>query len=161
MRDNVLDAKAQLNEGLAPLRQRHCEGAGGAAVCDALTQLRDRILLELADAAFVDLTRASEGPLLTEIALVAHGGSGRGEVAPGSDVDLMILHAPAVAGRMQPLADRLLRDVFDAGLSLGHSVRTVPQACRLAVSDPTICTSLIDARLLAGSAELFARFQQQ
>ena len=58
---------------------------------------------------------------------------------------------------MAPLAERLLRDVFDAGLSLGHSVRTPEQACRLACGEPMICTSLVESRLLGGSASLFAR----
>ena len=50
---------------------------------------------------------------------------------------------------MAPLAERLLRDVFDAGLCLGHSVRTPEQACRLACGEPMICTSLVESRLLA------------
>ncbi len=88
---------------------------------------------------------------------MAHGGYGRRDVAPYSDVDLMILHEPAAGGRVAPLAERLLRDVFDAGLVLGHSVRTPDQACRLACGEPTICTSLVESRLLAGSQPLFAQ----
>ena len=60
----------------------------------------------------------------------------------------MILHTPAASGRVAPLAERLLRDVFDAGLCLGHSVRTPEQACRLACGEPMICTSLVESRLL-------------
>ncbi len=161
MRDNVLNAKTRLHEGLEHLRGRHCAGASGRTVCRDLAQLRDQTVLDLVNTALADLNATGADELSSEMALVAHGGSGRREVAPSSDVDLMILHTPAVADRMPPLADRLLRDVFDAGLMLGHSVRTIPQACRLAISDATICTSLIDARLLAGSTILFDRFQEQ
>ena len=70
----------------------------------------------------------------------------------------MILHRPAAAARLLPLAERLVRDVFDAGLVLGHSVRTVRQACRLATRDPMICTSLVDSRLLAGNPAIFESF---
>ena len=77
---------------------------------------------------------------------------------PYSDVDLMILHRPAAAGRLFPLAERLLRDVFDVGLVLGHSVRTVRQACTLASRDAMICTSLVDSRLLAGNPLIFESF---
>lgn len=161
MRDNVIHAKTRLHEGLECLRGRHCAGASGRTVGRDIAQLRDQTVLDLVNAALADLNEAGADELSSEIALVAHGGSGRREVAPGSDVDLMILHTPAVADCMSPLANRLLRDVFDAGLMLGHSVRTIPQACRLAISDATICTSLIDARLLAGSAILFDRFQEQ
>ena len=45
-------------------------------------------------------------------------------------MDLTILHRPEAASRLAPFAERLLRDVFDAGLVLGHSVRTPEQACR-------------------------------
>jgi [protein-PII] uridylyltransferase len=92
---------------------------------------------------------------------VAHGGYGRRDVAPFSDVDLMILHAPDAAERVARLAERLLRDVFDVGLCLGHSVRTPEQACRLACAEPIICTSLVESRLLGGSGTLFAHFQRR
>ena len=59
---------------------------------------------------------------------------------------------------MARLAERLLRDVFDVGLMLGHSVRTPEEACRLACEDATICTSLIESRLLAGSAAALRAF---
>ena len=73
----------------------------------------------------------------------------------------MLLHAPAASERIAPLAERLLRDVFDVGLILGHSVRTPEQACRMACNDPTICTSLVESRLLHGSPSLFDRFVHQ
>ncbi len=61
-------------------------------------------------------------------------------------------------GRSEPLlrlAGRLLRDVFDAGLVFGHSVRTTDEACRLACRDATIGSSLVESRYLAGSRKLF------
>ena len=82
---------------------------------------------------------------------MAHGGYGRRDVAPYSDVDLMILHRRGARPRLAPLAERLLRDVFDVGLVLGHSVRT--PCAGLPPGLPTtrmICTSLIESRLLAG-----------
>ena len=71
----------------------------------------------------------------------------------------MILHAGGAASRVAPLARRLLHDLFDAGLSLGQSVRTVGDACKLGLKDATIFTSLVESRLLGGSEALFARFQ--
>ena len=73
----------------------------------------------------------------------------------------MLLHAPGVGDRVAPLADRLLRDVFDAGLILGLSVRTIEQACKLACGDPMICTSLMESRLLAGDGKLFEQFTRR
>lgn len=165
LRSNVLAAKQRLAEGREKLKVRHQKGTPGIQVCRALTELFDSLVVDLYRAALVDLGESGPDGLETQMALVPHGGYGRGDVAPYSDVDLMILHAPAAAARVAPLAERMVRDIFDAGLVLGQSVRTSAQACQLARSDATICTSLIEARLLAGSEGLFhkfsARFQQQ
>ena len=91
----------------------------------------------------------------------AHGGYGRRDVAPYSDVDLMILHAPGAEPRVAPLARRLLHDLYDVGLSLGQSVRTVSDACKLGLKDASIFTSLVESRYLAGSEPLFTRFQHR
>ena len=115
------------------------------------------MLLALFHAAVNDLGAAAAG-LTAEIALLAHGGYGRREVSPFSDVDLMLVHLPAARGPVSSLAERLLRDVFDAGLSLGQSVCTPFQACTLANEDPMVCTSLTEARLLVGSEGVFTRF---
>jgi len=161
LRSNIVAARQRLAEELAGLRQRHGAGESGVEVCAALTELRDDVLRELFSAAMRDLSAGGKGGWQSQVALVAHGGYGRCDVAPYSDVDLMILHAPSVANRVAPLAERLLRDVFDAGLVLGHSVCTPEQACSLAADDPAVCTSLIESRLLLGNAELFDRFTER
>ena len=149
LRSNVLAAKQRLAEGHQELQRRHEAGCSGIELCAALSDLRDEVVLGLTEAALDDLGQSGPDGLWSQIALVAHGGYGRRDVAPYSDVDLMILHHPAAADRVAPLAERLLRDVFDAGLCLGHSVRTPQQACRLACGEPMICTSLVESRLLA------------
>ena len=125
------------------------------------SNLRDAVIVELLDDALKDLGQAGSKGLLNDIAIVAYGGYGRRDVAPYSDVDLMILHRPSAAARLLPLAERLVRDVFDVGLVLGHSVRTVRQACRLGVRDAMICTSLVDSRLLAGNPAIFESFMHR
>ena len=90
--------------------------AAPASRCAPLaTNLRDAVLVELVQAALADLGEDGPNGLLAEIALVAHGGHGRRDVAPYSDVDLMILHRRAAAARVAPLAERLLRDVSTWG----------------------------------------------
>ncbi len=81
---------------------------------------------------------------------MAHGGFGRRDVAPFSDVDLMILHAPGTEQLVALLASRLLRDLSDVRLELGQSLCTPQQALRLASQDATVCTTLMESRLLAG-----------
>ena len=158
LRSSVLSAKERLTEGHRTLQQRHRAGDAGKNLCAGISDLRDAVLRELFEAALADLGEAGPSGLQSQVALVAHGGYGRRDVAPYSDVDLMILHTHKAAQRVGPLAQRLLRDVFDAGLQFGHSVRTPEQACRLAIGDPTICTSLIESRLLIGNSRLFGRF---
>jgi [protein-PII] uridylyltransferase len=161
LRPNVLAAKTRLAKGHEDFRRRHQAGSSGVELCELASNLRDAVLTELIEAALNDLGQAGPSGLLSEIAVVAHGGYGRRDVAPYSDVDLMILHRQGAATRVAPLAERLLRDVFDVGLILGHSVRTVRQACRLACRDAMICSSLVDSRLLAGSPALFDGFMRR
>ncbi len=160
-RANVLSAaKRRLAEGQQHLHERQSR-LSSVDLCAEITKLRDEVVLTLADAALDDLGELAPESLWSQAALVAHGGYGRRDVAPYSDVDLMLLHAPAASDRVAPLAERLLRDVFDVDLILGHSVRTPEQACRLACNDPTICTSLVESRLLRGSPSLFDDFLRQ
>ena len=158
LRPQVVAAKERLAHEREKLSEHHRSGTPGIQTCARLTDLVDSVLLELYQAALVDLGETGEQGLENFISLVAHGGYGRGDVAPYSDVDFMILHQPGVEERVQPLAKRMLNDLFDAGLSLSQSVRTPTYACQLAIKDPTIATSLMESRHLAGSERLFRSF---
>jgi [protein-PII] uridylyltransferase len=93
--------------------------------------------------------------------LVALGGYGRGELAPFSDVDLMLLHD----GRPKKEVDEAARQVFyplwDSGLEVGNAVRTVRQALAVASDSLETQTTLLDARLLVGPSEPLAQLQAQ
>lgn len=160
LRAPVQESRKRLAEGFEALRCRHQAGAAGAEIAAALADLRDEVLCQLFRAAAEEIT-SSARETLPGVALVAHGGYGRRQVAPFSDVDVMILRTASARRVAAALAERLLRDGFDAGLELGHSVRTIPQACRLAWQDPTICSSLLDSRFLIGDRGLFERFWQR
>ena len=158
LRSHVLEARRRLAEGHERLKSRHREGCPGVELCTHIAALRDEVILDLHEAALADLEPGEADGLRAGIALVAHGGYGRRDVAPHSDVDLMILHSGDRLGPLSRLAERLVRDVCDAGLVFGHSVRTIDEACNLACRDPTIGSSLVESRLLAGSEALFGRF---
>ncbi|MGD0898381.1 MAG: [protein-PII] uridylyltransferase [Thermoguttaceae bacterium] len=161
IRSNVLAAKARLAKGYEDLKARHHAGGSGVEICALMSNLRDAVIIDLVEAALAELGEGGPHGLLSQIALVAHGGYGRRDVAPASDVDLMILCRPGLQARVAPLAERLLRNVFDVGLVLGHSVRTPGEACRLGSRDPMICSSLADSRLLSGSSTLFENFMHR
>ncbi|MBT8102187.1 MAG: [protein-PII] uridylyltransferase [Gammaproteobacteria bacterium] len=92
-------------------------------------------------------------------ALVAVGGYGRGELHPYSDVDVMVLLPDALAPDAEEALSAFVTALWDVGLEIGHSVRTVAQCFEEASSDLTVATTLMEARLLAGPTALFEAMQ--
>ena len=89
------------------------------------------------------------------VALVAVGGYGRGELFPYSDIDILVLIEAEPTPREKKKLEALIGLFWDAGLEVGHSVRTI-EGCLLAASgDITVQTSLLEARLVCGNRELF------
>ncbi|HEX2030808.1 MAG TPA: ACT domain-containing protein [Actinomycetota bacterium] len=107
----------------------------------------------LVDEAVRDLTEGVPG----SVAVVALGGYGREVLCPGSDIDLMVLHAERRPERVREAAERLFYPFWDAGLPLGHAVRTVEESVRGARERLDVACSLLDARLVAGNRGLFDR----
>ena len=89
-------------------------------------------------------------------ALVAFGGLGRREVLPHSDLDLVLVHERRPGRDVAELADALWYPLWDSGVRLDHSVRTVDQCLAVAASDVSVGLSLLDARVIAGDADLGA-----
>jgi [protein-PII] uridylyltransferase len=88
------------------------------------------------------------------VELVAVGGLGRGEPAPYSDLDLVLLHDGRVSG-LDALADAIWYPIWDSGIALDHSVRTVDEAVRVAKDDLKAMLGLLDARHIAGDCGLW------
>lgn len=122
----------------------------GAAFCRALTETVDGWLAAL----YADHVGEARG-----LALVAVGGYGRQELCPHSDLDVMLVHDDA-DGDISDLASKLWYPIWDEGVKLGHSVRTVDEALDLAKEDLDTATSLLSARWLAGDTALAARLQE-
>lgn len=93
-------------------------------------------------------------------ALVAVGGYGRGELAPCSDVDIMILVATKRDSDKDWIAE-FLTALWDSGLDIGHSVRTPPECRKVAADDLTIVTAMMESRLLAGDQGIFNQVSQK
>ncbi|TDC22079.1 [protein-PII] uridylyltransferase [Streptomyces sp. 8K308] len=101
-----------------------------------------------------------DGPRPGRVALVAVGGYGRGELSPRSDLDLLLLHdGSAPAKEIAALADRLWYPVWDLGIALDHSVRTLAEAHETAADDLKVHLGLLDARHLAGDGALTAELR--
>ena len=102
------------------------------------------------------------------LALVAVGGYGRGQLYPHSDVDVMVLlpdtgHAVSNApdGASALAVERFLAMLWDAGIEVGHAVRTLDDCVREMAGDVTVRTSLLEHRLIAGSRTLYTAFAQR
>jgi [protein-PII] uridylyltransferase len=92
--------------------------------------------------------------------LVAVGGYGRGELHPSSDVDIMILLPDDLPESVEPELSDFVTALWDVGLEIGHSVRTVTQCFEQAGKDLTVATTLIESRLLDGPQPLYAAMQE-
>lgn len=92
-----------------------------------------------------------------DIALIAVGGYGRGELHPGSDIDIMILAEEAAITRHGDQLEKFLTFLWDIGLEIGQSVRTPEDCVHESLDDITVITNMTEARLLLGSETLFER----
>lgn len=89
---------------------------------------------------------------------MAVGGYGRAELAPYSDIDLLLLHSSIRHEELSPLIERLLYPLWNLGLEVSGSSRSISECLQLARSDLKVKTSLIDGRYLDGAYELFRNF---
>jgi [protein-PII] uridylyltransferase len=96
------------------------------------------------------------GKFADDLALVAVGGYGRGELHPSSDIDIMVLLPKSDSADWQPDIERFLTFLWDIGLEVGHSVRSIDDCQRECLADISVATTLFEARLLAGPESLFA-----
>jgi [protein-PII] uridylyltransferase len=154
----VVAAKEKLARGREKLRRQHDGGSPGIQVCNLFTSLLEEIVLDVFSASLAELDDDSRRHIEHHIALVAHSGFGRREMAPHSDLDVMLLHGLASEQQVLPLVRVFSSKLYDLGIDVGYSTRTPQQACQLALADATVFTSLCEARWIAGNEELFERF---
>lgn len=157
----VRDLQNTLAQGRRDVLALHRAGALGVQVSAALTDLYDRVIDRAYRDAIERVPAAGRPRVLRDLALVAVGGYGRGDLAPYSDVDLLFLHAPRAHPAVRDLSAFLVRDLWDIGLKLGHSVRSPTDCVAFARRDLHLRTALIEARLLTGSPLLFAELQRR
>lgn len=141
------DTDFRRSPGLVRFAQQRSEIIGrsdlqGPALCTALSELTDAWLEDLFDDACSQL-RVTHG-----VALLAVGGYGRGELAPFSDLDLIIVHDSYRA--IDELAGKVWYPIWDTRLKLGHGVRTRKETLRICSDDLDVATSMMTARVIAG-----------
>jgi [protein-PII] uridylyltransferase len=156
---------AQLRERLAEIRERAQQqfelGATGIQTATTLADGYRAFVVEQWLEALATLPIKTVKRLEKHSAVVAVAGTGRGELAPFSDIDLMFLHEASVADDFKLVVNDCLHRLYDAQLALGRSVRTPGEAISLALSDSTIATSLVEMQPLWGSVDLVANLKRR
>ena len=150
-----------LERGRAEIAKRlSAEPGNGRAAAKATAFLHDQIVRLAYDLVIERIVDQPAGGL----SLVGLGGTGRGEMAPFSDLDLMFLAAKAPSAAEEAVAEAVLHLLWDLKLKVGHSVRSIPQLIALAKKDMSVRTAFLEARWLWGDDKLFdaamARFRK-
>ena len=116
----------------------------------------DQLLTQLFQSAFAEIHSAK----LDEIAIAAVGGFGRGELSPGSDLDIVVLHKGNLgAEELSAFVNKILYPLWNKKLKIDHSVRTRSEAREAAAGDLKVILGLLDIRLICGNPSLVADVQ--
>jgi [protein-PII] uridylyltransferase len=130
------------------VRQAHRAGADGWATCEALTRAMDDVLRRAFEIGI-------DPALRSRCALMAIGGYGRNELCPHSDIDIMVLiDDGGDREAINEAVKQLLHLLWDAGLDVGHSVRTQADALALHGHSHDAWTTVLESRFLAGNEQL-------
>ena len=142
--------KTALHESRALLAQRFEQDAPVRELVYEAARFTDQILARLWKQFM---------PPAAEASLIAVGGYGRGELHPASDIDLLILTADEPTGLAEHI-EPLVMFLWDIGLEVGHSARSLEQCVEEARDDITVITNLVESRHLAGDAGLYKRLSE-
>ncbi|MDZ7841387.1 MAG: [protein-PII] uridylyltransferase [Gammaproteobacteria bacterium] len=150
--DHIALFREAIQAGRDVLRQQHESGASAPIIVAHHAWLIDRILHYA--------WRIHAGVLSdTPIALVAVGGYGRCELHPYSDIDLMVLLSRDDYKRVQGFVETFLSFLWDIGLEVGHSVRSLEDCVQAAKRDITVATNVMESRHLEGDRDLVEAMQ--
>jgi [protein-PII] uridylyltransferase len=135
--------------------------SAGHEIAHGQAFLIDQLIRVLHDHVIGDLypvPNRSKGERLT---LIAVGGYGRGEMAPHSDVDIAFITPGKTTSWCEQVIEALLYYLWDLGLKVGHSSRSLDEMVRMAKSDLTIRTAILEGRYLWGDQELYEQASQR
>ncbi|KAA1260618.1 Bifunctional uridylyltransferase/uridylyl-removing enzyme [Rubripirellula obstinata] len=155
MRPFINRCREMLEAGREKAYAQHRLGSPGMQVSTLLADLYDDVVLEIWHQA---IAQHGDDDRLSGLALVAHGGFGRRDLAPYSDADLMLLSTRGSADLAAKIAGNLTRDLSDCGIDPGLSIRSPAEACSLSWTDAVVFSSLTESRFLAGGLQLYRKF---
>ncbi|MEL6828800.1 MAG: [protein-PII] uridylyltransferase [Pseudomonadota bacterium] len=135
-------------------QERLFQGDDGLSTSRLLAAVQDEVLHALYDFTTTHVFRARNPTEGERLAVFATGGYGRGVLAPSSDIDLLFIRPYKASAHAESVIEFMLYALWDIGLKVGHAFRTPQECVKLARSDVTIKTSLLDARFLFGDKAL-------
>ncbi len=157
--------KEAMAEGRATAERLLMKDGEGTLCARRLSDLQDGLLRAIHDFAIRFVYPSTNRSSAEHMTVAAVGGYGRGTLAPGSDVDLLFLLPYKQTPWGESVVEFLLYMLWDLGLKVGHATRSVDECIRLARSDMTIRTAILEARYIWGDAALFrdlvSRFDAQ
>ena len=148
--------RSALTNGREEIARRLAEKASAGHDCAAAQAfLVDQLVRLIHDHVVMDVYRASNRTTGERISILAVGGYGRGEMAPHSDVDIGFLTPGKQTAWCEQVIEAMLYFLWDLGLKVGHSSRSLDDMVRMAKSDLTIRTALLEGRYVWGDQDLF------
>jgi [protein-PII] uridylyltransferase len=154
--------KEAMEHGRAEVRSRFDAGeANGEQVAEALSFLADQIIRLVYDFATDHVYPAANPTEGERLCVAAVGGYGRGELAPFSDIDLLFVLPYKETARQEQVIEYILYMMWDLKLKVGQATRSVDECIRLARSDLTICTAMLESRHLWGDKKLYNELRRR
>ncbi len=147
-KQSIQALRSHIKEEQAALEASFFEHETPAQLLKKHAQLIDKLLKQIWLEANID----------NDVTLIAVGGYGRGELFPYSDIDLLILLPPAHGNQQNTKIEQLIGKLWDIGLNVGHSVRTLDECVTEAAQEVTIQTTLLESRLIAGKISHYQSF---
>jgi [protein-PII] uridylyltransferase len=151
--ERIASIKAVLARHRERIRAINRSGASGTDTVRFISEMVDTLLRVMWD--HVEMTVPNEANL---VAVVAVGGYGRLELCPQSDIDLLILTSEKPTKHEREQAEVIVRNLWDYGFVLGHSVRSLSQCEEASTKDPETWTSFLNERFVAGDHDLYRKF---
>ena len=136
------------------LRIRHRLGMGGGDIAEGRSYVVDLVICKVCQLTAGELGPA-ESTEVGQVAAVALGGYGRKELAPYSDIDLLFLHPGRPTKTVKQFVEQVLYLLWDMGLTVGHSFRSIGESVSMAREDLHTRTAMAEARLVTGNEPLF------
>ena len=154
--------KGAMEQGRAEVRSRFDAGeANGEEVAVALSFLADQIVRLIYDFATDHVYPAANPTEGERLCVAAVGGYGRGELAPHSDIDLLFVLPYKETARQEQVIEYTLYMLWDLKLKVGHATRSIDECVRLARSDLTVRTAMLESRYLWGDRKLYNELRRR